>query len=116
MWRLAAWMTSALVYGAHTWYEQFRRANSPLTTAWHAALAVAIGAFGLAVAANIHEVAVSVRYRPALAVALVAWPIVTGVPAFLVALITAYCLALIARRIPSDAKAEQSKNEQRLIM
>src|SRR5213083_2501125 len=53
-WRLAAWLTSAAAFVAHIWYEQFRLRNSPLTTAVHASLAAALGAFALAVAANLH--------------------------------------------------------------
>ena len=47
-WRLAAWLTSAAGFAAHIWYEVFRYRDSPLTAALHAALAAALGAFGLA--------------------------------------------------------------------
>ncbi len=50
MWRLAAWVVSAIVFAAHIAYEHFRLGNSPRATALHTALAVAVGAFGLAVA------------------------------------------------------------------
>src|SRR5438552_1442255 len=53
-WRLAAWLTSAVAFGAHIWYEQFRLRNSTIATAVHASLAAALGAFALAVAANLH--------------------------------------------------------------
>jgi hypothetical protein len=89
---------SAAVYGAHIGYEQFRLGNSPRTTALHTALAVAIGAFGLAVAANFHEVRVASSYRRSLALALVAWPALTAVPAFAIALGAAAALARIGRR------------------
>jgi hypothetical protein len=99
VWRLAAWIISAAVYAAHIGYEHFRLGNSrPASTALHTALAVALGAFGLAVAANFHEVWVASSYRRSLALALVAWPALTGVPAFLVALVAAYGLALTQRR------------------
>ena len=98
MWRLAAWVISAAVYAAHIGYEHFRVGNSPRVTALHTALAVAVGAFGLAVAANFHEVWVASSYRRSLALALVAWPALTAVPAFVVALVTAYGLALTRRR------------------
>jgi hypothetical protein len=52
-WRLAAWLTSAALYAAHIVYEHFKLGNSPLSTALHVALAVGIGAFGLAVAADV---------------------------------------------------------------
>jgi hypothetical protein len=51
-------------------------------------LAVALGAFGLAVAATVHAQAVS-SIRPAYALALVLWPVLTAVPAFIVALAVA---------------------------
>jgi hypothetical protein len=98
MWRLAAWLLSAALYAAHIGYEHFRLGDSPRATALHTALAVAVGAFGLAVAANFHEVWVAPSYRRSLALALVAWPVLTGLPAFVVALVTAYGLALTRRR------------------
>ena len=53
-WRLAAWLTSAAAFAVHIWYEHFRLRNSPRRTALHVSLAVALGAFALAVAANLH--------------------------------------------------------------
>src|SRR5436190_4465758 len=70
VWRLAAWVVSAAVYAAYIGYEQFRLGNSPRTTAWHTAVAVAVGAFGLAVGANFHEIWVAASYRRSLALAL----------------------------------------------
>lgn len=95
VWRLAAWVVSAAVFAAHIGYEQFRLGNSPNATALHTAMAVAVGAFGLAVAANFHEVWVASSYRHSLAFALVAWPALTAVPAFVVALVAAAALARI---------------------
>src|SRR5438128_2403749 len=91
-WRLAAWVASAVVYAAHIAYEQLRLSNSARVTALHTALAVAVGACGLAIAANIHEVWVGPSYRPSLALALVAWPVLTAIPAFVVALVAAAAL------------------------
>ena len=98
MWRWAAWVISAAVYAVHIAYEHFRVGNSPRVTALHTALAVAVGAFGLAVAANFHEVWAASGYRRSLALALVAWPALTALPAFIVALVTAYGLAMTRRR------------------
>ena len=98
MWRLAAWAMSAALYAVHIGYEHFRLRNSPPATALHTALAVAIGAFGLAAAANLHEVFFAPSYRRRLALALVAWPILTSLPAFIVALVSAYGLALTRPR------------------
>ena len=95
-WRLAAWVVSAVGYGAHICYERFRLRNSPRLTALHVALAAALGAFGLAVGANIHSLSVGStnEHRLLLLLALVLWPIITALPAFLVALIASWVLAL----------------------
>lgn len=92
-WRQAAWVVSGAVYAAHIGYEHFRLINSVRTTALHASLAAALGAFLLAVAATIHAVMVP-SHAPywLFLVALVVWPIITAVPAFLVALIAAALL------------------------
>jgi hypothetical protein len=92
-WRLAAWLASAAVYAAHIGYEHFWFGNSPRGTAWHAALAVALGAFLIAVAATVHKVMV-VSHAPywRFLLALVLWPMITALPAFLVALAAAAVL------------------------
>jgi hypothetical protein len=63
--RLAAWLISGVVYASHIAYEHLRLRNSPRTTAFHAALAVAIGAIGLALAGMIQSVATTSVTRPA---------------------------------------------------
>jgi hypothetical protein len=93
--RLAAWMLSGLAYAAHIWYEHFRLRNSPRLTALHVATAVAIGGFALAVAGMIHSLSTASSIRPAWILALVLWPAITGVPAFLGALVAA---AVLTRR------------------
>ena len=54
-WRLAAWVVSAIGYAAHIAYERLRLKNPPGSAALHVAFAVGLGAFGLAVGANIHS-------------------------------------------------------------
>ena len=102
LWRLAAWVLSAAVYAAHIGYEKFRLGNSPRATALHAAMAVAVGAFLLAIAATVHKSMV-VSHAPywRFLLALVVWPIVTALPAFLVALAVAALLA----RLPTKRLA-----------
>jgi hypothetical protein len=87
-WRLAAWAVSAVGYAAHIAYERFRLQNSPGSAALHVAFAVALGAFGLAVGANIHSLSTGSgdRHRQLLLLSLGIWPVVTALPAFLVAL------------------------------
>ena len=102
LWRLAAWIVSGGVYAAHIWHEHFKLGNSPRLTAVHVAVAVAIGAFGLAVAGMIHSLSTASAIRPAWLLALVIWPAVTSVPAFLAALV----VVAILRRFPRSAGAE----------
>ena len=94
-WRLAAWVVSAVAYAAHIGCEHFRLHHRPPRAAWHVALAVALGAFGLAVGANLHSLSVpsTAGHRRLLLIALAAWPAITAVPAFLVALALAAILS-----------------------
>lgn len=94
-WRLAAWIVSALVFAAHIGFERFGLRAAPRRAAVHVALAAALGAFGLAVGANVHSLAAvsPVPHRSLLIAALVVWPAITGVPAFLVALAVGEMLA-----------------------
>src|SRR5438046_3225063 len=93
LWRLAAWVASALVAAAQIGYEHYRLGASPRGTALHAAGAVALGAFGLALAANIHWLFAATHGQQSPLIALVAWPVITAVPAFLMALAVAAVLA-----------------------
>jgi hypothetical protein len=88
-WRLSAFVISAVVFAAHIAYEHFRLRNTARPTAWHASVAVAFGAFALALVANIHDLGSASGYRPRMLIALVAWPLLTAVPAFIVALVVA---------------------------
>lgn len=98
-WRLAAWLASAVAFGVHLLYEQFRLRSSPLRAALHASLAVALGAFLLAVWVNLHGYWAASsppsRFAP---LALVLFPLVTGVPAFFVALVAGVVLARVRGR------------------
>jgi hypothetical protein len=103
MWRLAAWVASAFLYAAHIAYEYFRRRNSSRSTAMHVAVAVAIGGFGLAVAATIHSLFAPPNYtRWRFVLALVVWPIITALPAFIVALVIAWVLAYLPTKRLAD--------------
>jgi hypothetical protein len=95
IWRLAAWITSVIIFGIQIWYEYFRLNNLPRTIAMHAAISAALGAFGLAVAANIHSLNSITANRPLLILSLILWPILIGVPAFVGAIIIALILARI---------------------
>ena len=96
-WNRLGFLASAVAFALHIGYEHFRLRNSPLITASHVSIAVALGAFALAVSANVHGYRVGSINQRLLAIALVAWPAITAVPAFVVALIAAAGLALRRR-------------------
>jgi len=88
-WRLAAWAVSAIGYAAHIAYERFGLKNSPASAALHVAFAVGLGGFGLAVGANIHSLSAgsSSQHRQLLLLSLGIWPVITALPALLVAVV-----------------------------
>lgn len=98
MWRRLAWLVSGAGFATQIAYGHFRLRNSPLTTAMHASIAAALGAGGLAAAANVHEWRTAANYRPSIAIALVAWPLLTAIPAFAVAMVAAAALNRWFRR------------------
>jgi hypothetical protein len=101
-WRLAAWALSAVAFAAHLAYEHFRLRTAPASAAGHVAFAVALGAFGLAVGANLHAFAThsATQHRHLLLLALGIWPVMTALPAFFVALGVNVVLARGFSRIP----------------
>ena len=104
-WRLAAWIVCGAAYAAHIGYEHFRLRHSPRALAGHAAVGVAIGAFALAVAGMMHALQAGPARRTLWLLALVLWPAITAVPAFLVALAVAGVLAWRTRRGPAADRA-----------
>ena len=98
-WRLAAWIACGIAYAAHIVYLQFKFRKSPLATALHAAVAVALGAFLLALAASVHALMVAshAAYRKFL-VALLVWPLITALPAFVVALSAGWVLSRFSKK------------------
>ena len=100
-WRLLAWLISGAAFAAHVGYEHFSLRNSPVRTAWHASLAVGLGAFALAAAVTIHAQGSGSSHQGSRALALVLWPAVTAVPAFVVALGSVALLALRRRAVQS---------------
>ncbi len=97
-WRWAAWMISAVAFGSHIVFEQVHLRSSLRITAFHVSSAAAIGAFGLAVAANIPaRVAPPGQRSVLLALSLGIWPIMTAPPAFFVAFVAAILFARVRR-------------------
>ncbi|HEY0764013.1 MAG TPA: hypothetical protein VGD61_16680 [Pyrinomonadaceae bacterium] len=97
-WNRLGFLISAVAFTLHIAYEHFRTRSSTVLNATHVSTAVALGAFALAVNANIHGFRVGSNNKQLLAFALVAWPAITAIPAFVVALATAALLALRRRR------------------
>ena len=97
-WNRLAFLISAVAFAVHIVYDHFRLINTARLTAWHTSVAVALGAFGLALSANIHDLGSASGYRPRMLIALVGWPVLTAVPAFFVALVAAAGLTLMRRR------------------
>ena len=103
LWRLAAYIVSALVFALHIAYEHFGLRNRTIRVASHVTAAVAIGAFLLAATAIIHALT-AVSHAPywQYLLALVLWPIFTAVPAFLVSIV----IAAVLDRFPGRRFAE----------
>lgn len=98
-WRLAAWLVSAAAFAAHITFEHTRLHNAPLRAALHTSLAVALGALALAVWILIHgRLSASASQSPLAPLALVVFPVVTGIPAFLVAFVVLTILTRIRQR------------------
>ncbi len=98
IWRSSAFIISGVVFAAHIAHEHFRLGSRARPAAWHASGAVALGAFSLALAANIHDLGSASGYRPRMLIALVAWPLLTAVPAFVVALVVTAVLGVKSSR------------------
>jgi hypothetical protein len=94
-WRLAAWLVSGIAFAAHLIYESTQYGGSAPAAALHVALGVALGALGLAAGAIAHALTSGSGNLRLLGIALLAWPLLTALPAFLVAL----ALAALIRRM-----------------
>ena len=101
LFRWAAWAISFVAYVAHIWFEHVRLRHAPRTIALHVSVAVGVGGFLLAVAAMVHNIALKgTAVGPAWLLSLVAWPLLTGIPAFLVTLVAALMLARRDKPVP----------------
>ena len=92
LWRRLAWLVSGVGFAVHILYGHFCLRNPPRATAMHASIAAALGAGGLAVAANLHEWTTAASYRASIALSLLAWPLLTIIPAFVAAFVAAVLL------------------------
>jgi len=97
-WRMTSWIIGALTIAAHFGWEQLRLRSTPLATALHVACGVAIGMSALATAALIRALVTGTGKPGLLVFAIVLWPLVGGLPTFLVTLAGASVL----RRVQSS--------------
>ncbi|HEX6559212.1 MAG TPA: hypothetical protein VF021_07100, partial [Longimicrobiales bacterium] len=87
VWRLAAWLLSLALFAGQVTYERLRLDSSAARTALRAAGAVAIGAFLLAAVGPVRSYWGTERFWQVTVLSLLLWPVGTGVPAYLVALV-----------------------------
>jgi hypothetical protein len=86
-WRYAAWAASFAVAALHIRYER-GTGTTGRTLAAHVALGAALGGFFLAIAAIAFRLQTGAEVIVATwAISLVAWPAITGIPAFIAALV-----------------------------
>ena len=86
--RWAAWLACAAAFAIHLAYEHFKLRSTPLHTALHVSLAVAVGALLLALWVTSHSFAPQ---------ALVLFPLITAVPAFAAAFVASALLTGVGR-------------------
>ena len=97
-WRMASWVIGALAITAHIAWEQFRLRSRPLTAALHTSLGVALGTSALAAAALVRALVTATGKPALLGLAIVLWPLISGVPTFLVALAASHLLRAVMPR------------------
>ena len=97
-WRLAGWLLSLAVFLVHLGYEHVRTRNSNARGALRTASAVAIAALVLALVGPVRSHWTASDFGRAVILSVVLWPIVTGVPAFLVSLLGGMVLRRYAHR------------------
>ena len=84
-WRLTSWLLSLFIFVVHFFIERNRPARRRVA-AWVAA-GVALGAFGVAALGPLRAHWAEPSRIKLVMLSLVAWPLVTGIPALIVALI-----------------------------
>jgi hypothetical protein len=89
LWRLSAWVVSGGAYAVHIAYELYRLGSTPRVGAAHIVL--------LAGAGMLHALTTASALRPTWLLALVVWPAVTAIPAFVGALVAGAVLARLPR-------------------
>ena len=96
--RLLALVLAIAVFVIHIRLELFQSNNSVLKVSLNAAIATALGTFLLAVLANIYSILTAADNKNSLPLALIAWPAVTGLLAFLGGYVIAKIFSIIRSR------------------
>lgn len=92
IWRLAAWMLSLAIFAFHVAISRRGRSVSVVTGALNVALAVALAAFALAALGPVRSHWRDAHMARVAVLSLVAWPVLTGLPAFIAALLGGHIL------------------------
>jgi hypothetical protein len=105
-WRLTAWLVSLAVFSIHLAIERYRHVPHS-SAALRVALAVALGAFGVAALGPLRSHWGEPQLVKMAALSLVLWPVLTGVPAFGVALVGGHVVDRLTgrTRTPSVRRA-----------
>jgi hypothetical protein len=103
--RWGAFLLSGVTLAAHVANESLVHRRGAVRSAWHVAVGAALGGFGLAASANLHELVSQEGFRMRMLLALPGWPLLTGAAAFVAGLMLSAVLRLVARdpRAPHDA-------------
>ena len=99
-WRLGAWGLSFAIFLAQIAYGRLRRNEPARVTARDAAIAVALAAFVLALLGPVRSHWNAADFHRATLLSVVVWPILTGIPAYLVAWLIATTIIGLYRRAP----------------
>jgi hypothetical protein len=97
-WRLSALALSLIVFVSHLRYERVKLGSVTKTAAFHTAVAVAVGAFALAVIGPARSHWGAGDFSRSVGLSLVLWPVLAGVPAFVVAIVAGSLFARAAER------------------
>lgn len=93
--RLVALALAITAFIYHVRLELFQSSNSVLKAALNASMAASVGTFLLAVLANIYSFSTSAENKNQLPFALIVWPAVTGLLAFLGGFVVAKIFSII---------------------
>ena len=96
--RLVAWVLSGAVFLGHAIVARPRDGRSLVSAAMHVALGAAVGAFLLALVGPVRSHWAEPNHARLLLLSIVAWPLLTGLPAFAVALAVEHFIARMITR------------------